>query len=172
VNRHEEAQKNPANPKNPEVPKIIRGISIASPPELTYYTKNQVFDPRGLTVLPVYGRHRKRASSRHGLYSGSRGYLHSRVKTDIRPRRNLYRSLFYHSGGSFGSDSEKPGNDQPPAKTTYELGEDFSLDGLVITGTYSDGMAEPMDHNLIFISGYDKKTGPPNHKPPSEPGNL
>ena len=43
-----------------------------------------------------------------------------------------------------------------PTKTTYNLGEDLNLDGMVVTATYTDGTEEEVTG--YEVSGYDKNT--------------
>jgi hypothetical protein len=159
-----ETPENPVNPNNPETPenpepsKTIKGIAVASLPDLTYYAKNQTFDSAGLTVVYQYtdgtesepletsaytvaavdtsSPGSKRVSVRSGAYSA----VYFTIYVD--PLDRILRSLEMTS---------------PPAKTTYALGENFSMDGLVISGTYSDGAVESMDKTLVSIRGYDKR---------------
>jgi hypothetical protein len=149
---------NPENPTNPEVPKIIRGIAIASPPELTYYARNQAFDPTGLTVVYEYTDDTKSEALQPSAYTVDT------VDTSTPGLKRVYVRLETYAAVYFTIQVDPSDRilrslemTSLPARTTYELGENFNLEGLIITGTYSDGVAEPMDNNLIFISGYDKK---------------
>ncbi len=52
----------------------------------------------------------------------------------------------------------------PPTKTTYFVGEELDLTGMVVTAVYSDGegdgVKEPLSSDAYEVSGYDKtKTG-------------
>ncbi|MDR0721963.1 MAG: bacterial Ig-like domain-containing protein [Treponema sp.] len=148
---------NPTDPENPEIPKIIRGIAIASPPALTYYARNQAFDPTGLTVVYEYTDDTKSEAL------PSSAYTVDPVDTSVPGLKRVYVRLGTYTSVYFTIQVDPSDRilrslemTSLPTKTTYELGENFNLEGLVITGTYSDGVAEPMDHNLIFVSGYDK----------------
>jgi hypothetical protein len=44
----------------------------------------------------------------------------------------------------------------PPEKSVYVRGEDLDLQGLEITGTYSDGTSRIEEINSEYVSGYDK----------------
>ncbi|MHB9291808.1 hypothetical protein Holit_00892 [Hollandina sp. SP2] len=149
---------NPENPTSPEVPKIIQGIAITSPPELTYYTRTQAFDPAGLTVVYQY------TDDTVSEPLAATAYTVDPVDTSTPGLKRVYVRLGTYTPVYFAIQVDASDRilkslemTSLPAKTTYELGEEFSLEGLVITGTYSDGVTEPMDPNLIFISGYDKK---------------
>jgi hypothetical protein len=46
----------------------------------------------------------------------------------------------------------------PPSKTTYALGEDLDLAGIVVTATFTDNTTEPVAAADLVVSGYDKNT--------------
>jgi hypothetical protein len=153
-----ETPNNPENPVNPETPKTVKGIVLVSPPDLTYYARNQAFDPAGLTVVYEY------TDDTQSEPLDPSAYTLAEVDTSLPGPKQVSVRVGTYAPVSFNIyvdplDRILRGLDMTsgPAKTAYELGEAFSLEGLVIEGTYSDGAVEPMDNSLVSISGYNNR---------------
>jgi hypothetical protein len=138
--------------EEPETPVATR-LEIASLPNITFYAKGQAFDPAGLGVNEVYS-------------DGSVRELLSYTVDPVNTARAGQKMVYVRSGTltayfSVYVDSSdvvlqnivfKRG----PSKTVYELGENFSKNGILFTAIYSDGSEQDLDGGACSYSGYDR----------------
>jgi hypothetical protein len=137
----------------PETPRTVTGIRIITPPDITYYAKNQLFSSAGLRAALVYSDGEleelplsacQMDSVDTGVSGQRRVYL--RYGTDL----SVYFTIYVDTSDKILQNIELT---SPPSKTEYLLGEDFSSTGMSITGYYSDGSSKTLSS---AVSGYDK----------------
>jgi hypothetical protein len=145
--------------KGAEIPPVEKvGITVLSPPDTTYYSRNQSFDTRGLTVAWVYSD-----GSTEDIPTG--GYiLDEPDMTKYTPKVVKVRAGGFETGFTI----QVVNTDRVlqsitvdgPDKKTQDLGKEFDKTGLVVTGYFSDGTMANLT-SLAALVGYDKfKRGP------------
>jgi hypothetical protein len=145
----------PGDTPEEDEPPELRGLVIVSPPNLTYYALGQPFDTAGLEAAWLYSDGSTRAL-------GSGEYRVDAVDTTRNGQRRVYLQAgeYETSFTIYISNSTRVlsgvSMDSPPAKLTYELGEDFSKTGLKLTGTYSDGTSAAISNGGVSVRNYNK----------------
>jgi hypothetical protein len=123
-----------SQPSSGDSSPVLLSIEVTNPPNKTYYTKNEVFDPGGM-ILTGYNDN-----------GGSRelaGYTVLPVDTSTAGEKTVtvgFDSL-ETSFSVFVNEYPLEGIVlvSPPDKTEYARGEDFDPAGLVLEGKYPDG---------------------------------
>jgi hypothetical protein len=133
----------------------LQSITITSPPIKTLYTRGDPLDITGLVVTGTYADGTTKAeavslSSVHGYNAEVIGTQTLTVAVNnktatftVTVNELILQSIAVTS---------------LPVKTVYIKGETLDITGLVVTGTYSNGMTSVAIVNLSDISGYDANT--------------
>jgi len=146
-------------PPEPEDP-TVESIAITKNPDKMEYAVGEKFDPTGMIVTATYSDGTKKEVT---------GYTVSGAFSDDGAFKTLGPNGVTISFGGKNAfvnniNVTKPINSiavtTPPTKTTYTIGEDLVIAGLVVTATFSDNTTGPVAVTAADISGYDKtKTG-------------
>jgi hypothetical protein len=137
----------------------LQSIAVTSQPAKTTYIIGESLDLSGLVVTGTYSDGTTKTESVSA--SNISGY-----DSDTTGRQTLIitvngRTAFFNvtvnvtaSAGTLQSIAVT----SQPAKTIYTIGESLDLSGLVVTGTYSDGITQTESVSASDISGYDSGT--------------
>jgi hypothetical protein len=133
----------------------LQSIAITSPPTKTVYTQGESLDLSGLAVIGNYsnGSYKTETVSRSDIS----GYNANTIGQ---------QTLTITLGGQTATFvvTVNPATLQsivvisPPTKTVYTKGESLNLNGLMVTGTYSDGSAKAETVILSNIRGYNSNS--------------
>ena len=145
--------------KGAEIPPPEKvGITILSPPDITYYGRNMAFDATGLEVAFLYS-------------DGSTELIPVGGYTVGEPNMSRYttQTVTVRAGGYESSFTIDVVNTDKvllsiavngPTNKVQALGKEFDKTGLVVTGHFSDGSEKDLS-NLAALVGYDKfRRGP------------
>jgi hypothetical protein len=133
----------------------LQSIAITIPPTKTTYTVGESLDLTGLVVTGTYSDGNTKSETVGA--SNVSGYNADTIgQQTLTVTVNGKTATFVVTVNPVVLVSIKITT--PLTKTTYNKGEELDLDGLVVTGTYSDGNAVPENVNLSDVSGYDTNT--------------
>jgi hypothetical protein len=133
----------------------LQSITITSPPIKTLYTQGDPLDITGLVVTGTYADGTTKAET--VSLSSVRGYNAEVMGTQtLTVAVNDKTATFIVTVNELILQSIAVTS--LPVKTVYIKGETLDITGLVVTGTYSNGMTSVAIVNLSDISGYDANT--------------
>jgi hypothetical protein len=134
------------------------GITIITPPDTTYYGRNQTFSAAGLVVGWVYDTG-ETIPMAAGDYTVETPDMTKYTPKQVKVRAGAYETSFNIQV----VDTDKVLQSvtaSGPTNKTQALGLDFDRTGLVVTGHFSDGSTANLA-SLAALIGYDKfKRGP------------
>jgi hypothetical protein len=138
---------------------VLQSIAITSPPTKTVYTQGEAFAIGGLEVTGTYTDGTSKLET--VITSNVRGYNANMTGTQtVTVMVGGYTATFSVTVNA-GDTPQSIAVLQsivitgPPNKTDYTQGEALDIDGLVVTGTYTDGTSKPETVITSNVRGYD-----------------
>jgi uncharacterized repeat protein (TIGR02543 family) len=139
----------------PEDDPVLQNIVVTTPPAKTVYIIGEALNLSGLVVTGTYSDGATKAETVN--LSNISGYNANTTGTQtLTVTVNGKTTTFTVTVNS--SALQSIAVTTPPAKTVYITGEALDLSGLVVTGTYSDGVTKAETVSLANISGYNADT--------------
>jgi hypothetical protein len=122
-------------------------IEVTNPPDKTYYTKNEVFDPEGMSLTGYYDNGGSRELTGYTVLPVDTSTAGEKTVTVVFNKLETSFSVFVDEYPLEGIVIASP-----PEKTYYAKGEDFDPEGLVLEGVYPDGQRPVEGYSHDFDS--------------------
>jgi hypothetical protein len=139
---------------------VLQSIAVTTQPVKTVYTAGEALKLDGLIVTGTYSDGTTRAetwsaSDVSGYNTNTTG---SQTLTVTVGGKTATFTVTVNAPVVEEAVLQSIAVTSPPAKTVYTAGEPLALDGLIVTGTYSDGTTRAETWGASDVSGYNTNT--------------
>lgn len=136
-----------SQPSSGDSSPVLLSIEVTNPPNKTYYTKNEAFDPGGMILTGYYDNGGSRELAGYTVLPVDTSTAGEKIVTVGFDKLETSFSVFVNEYPLEGIVLASP-----PDKTEYAKGEDFDPEGLVLEGAYPDGQRPVTGYTHDFDS--------------------